>query len=176
MSRPTPLAIALIASTPVLALAQTDSDVAVDLTGVKIECEFLGPCFPDQIRDSVGSPLPAGPAQYIVPATGSRWTLGGTLDTTFPLSSFIPPGSTLEELLDILQPGNSFLTRGYVRYPAGALVEPVNQIWSEPFSGSFGNDSFTLDLSGIEAISAIASGVGLDIGLSFGTDSLPRRR
>ncbi|MFI4896293.1 MAG: GC-type dockerin domain-anchored protein [Phycisphaerales bacterium JB059] len=147
MPRPTPLALALIASMPAASLAQTDNDVAVDLTGVEIECEFLGPCFPDQIRDSVTSPFPAGPAQYVLPATGYRWTLGGTLDTTFPLSSFIPPGATLEELLDILQPGNSFLTRGYVRYPAGSLTAPDNQIWSEPFSGSFGNDSFTLDLS-----------------------------
>lgn len=146
MPRSTPLAFALIASIPAGAIAQTDNDVAVDLTGVEIECEFLGPCFPDQVRDSVTSPLPAGPAQYILPATGYRWTLGGTLDTTFPLSSFIPSGSTLEELLDILQPGNSFLTRGYVRYPAGMLASD-NQIWSEPFAGSFGNDSFTLDLS-----------------------------
>ncbi len=148
MPRPAPVALAIAAaSLPAIALAQPDNDVAVDLTGAKIECQFLGPCFPDQIRDSVSAPFPAGPAQHIVPATGYQWTLAGTVDTTFPLSSFIPSGSTLEELLDILQPGNSFLTRGYVRYPAGALVNPVNQIWSEPFSGSFGNESFELDLS-----------------------------
>lgn len=147
MPRLSPLALALTAALPASALAQTDNDVAVDLTGAEIECVFLGPCFPDQIRNSVSSPFPAGPAQFIVPATGYQWTLAGTVDTTFPLSSFIPSGSSLIELLDILEPGNSFLTRGYVRYPAGALVNPVNQIWSESFSGSFGNDSFTLDLS-----------------------------
>ena len=147
MPRPLRLALATTAAITASATAQPDSDVATDLTGASIECEFLGPCFPDQVRDSISSPFPAGPAQFILPATGYQWTLAGTLDTTFPLSSFIPSGSTLTELLDILQPGNSFLTRGYVRYPAGALVNPVNQIWSEPFSGSFGNDTFTLDLS-----------------------------
>ncbi len=147
MPRSAPLTLVLAAMMMSPALAQPDSDVGVDLTGVEIECVFLGPCFPDQVRDSISSPFPAGPVQTIVPASGYQWTLGGTLDTTFPLSSFIPTGSTLEELLDTLQAGNSFLTRGYVRYPAAALPDPVNQIWSEPFSGVFGDEGFELDLS-----------------------------
>lgn len=144
--RPT-LALVAVAAAALPTIAQPDSDVAVDLTGVELRCQFLGPCFVDQFRDSINDPFPAGPAQYIVPATGYSWFITGHLNTTIPLSLIVPSGSSLANFIDIVDPGASFLTRGYVRYPLASFPNPENTLWSQTFSGAFGNSEFMLDMS-----------------------------
>ncbi len=146
MHRPSPFALAVLAAASP-AIAQPTEDVAVDLLDVELRCQFLGPCFEDQFRDSINDPFPAGPAQFILPATGYSWFITGHLDTTIPLALIVPSGSSLAEFIDIVDSGNSFLTTGYVRYPQASFPDPENTLWSQTFSGAFGNAEFMLDLS-----------------------------
>ncbi len=144
MHRPAALALAALAGA---AHAQPTDTAAVDLTGVELRCEFLGPCFEDQFRDSIADPFPVGDPQFILPATGYSWFITGHLDTTIPLGLIIPSGSTFAEFIDIVDRGNSFLTRGYVRYPQASFPDPENVLWNQTFSGGFGNSEFMLEMS-----------------------------
>ena len=136
MRYPSPLALALGLAAPLAApaLAQPDNNVLFDLTDMRLKCTIFD-CFPDQSRDSFNQPLPPGTPQYIVPADGYRYQLDGVLDTSGLVGAIIPDGSTLAELMEILQPGQSRMLTGYARNPSGGLPDSKNTVWLQTFTG-----------------------------------------
>ncbi len=158
---------------PSTAVAQADNDVLFDTTGMKLFCELFGDCFPDQSRDSQNNPLPPGSPQFIVPATGYHYHLDGTVLTSGLVGGIIPSGSTLGEMLDILDPGQSRLLDGYVRNPSGTLPNPHNSIWLQTYADNiFGIDlGLTLDLSITDTGVGVFEIRNIDIplGIVFGT-------
>ncbi|KAA0212977.1 MAG: hypothetical protein DYG94_13475 [Leptolyngbya sp. PLA3] len=126
---------------------QADNDVVVDAAGVSLRCQLFGPCFPDQYRDSLANPLPAGTPQYILPASGYRYDITGVVATGGLLGSFIPNGSTLDEALDAILPGGSRVLHGYSRNDSGGLPDPVNQVFMQRYQGEFGGIEMGLSMS-----------------------------
>lgn len=132
-------AIALIAPAIALhapALAQPDNNVEFDMAGMRLYCQLFGDCFPDQARDSLNNPLPPGTPQFITPAAGYRYQLDGVLDTSGFINAIIPDGSTLRDMMEILQPGQSRMLTGYARNPSGGLPDRDNPVWLQTFSGN----------------------------------------
>ena len=131
------------------ALAQPDNDVLFDLTDMRLKCVLFGECFPDQSRDSSANPLPPGTPQFIVPAAGYSYHLDGVVHTSGLAAGVIPDGSTLGEMMDILQAGQSRMLTGYTRNPSGGLPDSKNAVYLQTFAGNVvGLDvSITLEAS-----------------------------
>lgn len=108
---------------------------SVDLAGVEIRCQFLGPCFEDQIRTSTAT-LPA--------ADGYRYEITGTVETTGLIGGIVPNGATLEEVLDTFEPGASRLLKGVMRHESGTLPSPV---YLDGFFDEFIGLSFGFDIT-----------------------------
>lgn len=124
----------LIATLATPAMAQADEDVLFDLTGILLRCELFGPCFEDQRRDSADHPLPPGDPQTILPAHGYRYSLEGIVETSGLAATLIPSGSTLAEMMEILQAGQSRMLNGYSRNPSGGLPDARNPVWLQTFA------------------------------------------
>ncbi len=107
------------------------STVNINLTGVKIEKPLFGP-IPNQLRDSVAHPIPAGTPQRLNAAAGYSFNLDAVLNTTGFLATVIPPGSTMGDVIDLLVPGNSRLLTGHVRNHSGTRPATIIQ---NPFTG-----------------------------------------
>jgi hypothetical protein len=114
------------------ALGQTTA--TVNSTGMELRCPLFGPCFPNQSRNSGANPFPTGPAQFLSAAPGFSYSIDGTVTSTGLIGTIVPSGSTLQQMLDILQPGAGRLTRGWVRNPEGTL--PTN-VYVQRFEGAF---------------------------------------
>ena len=162
------IGLALAAQIANPANAQPDDDVEFDLTGMRLYCQLFGDCFPDQARDSFNHPLPVGTPQFILPAAGYRYQLDGVLDTSGLVGGIIPDGSTLAEMMEILQPGQSRMLTGYARNPSGGLPDSKNTVWLQTFAGSIAG----LDLEVTLETSLSDTGVGKfeirDIDISLG--------
>ncbi len=109
-----------LALTP-LALPET---VAVDISGLTIDCAFVGPCGEDQSANSGGATLP--------PAPGYSYEISGIVSTSGVLGTLIPDGSTIAEMLEIIDPGASRLLNSYTRNfmggpPTTVYVNPINE-------------------------------------------------
>lgn len=166
-----PIALAAQIANP--AIAQPDNDVEFDLTDMRLYCQLFGDCFPDQARDSFNHPLPAGTPQFILPAAGYRYQLEGVLDTSGFVGTIVPDGSTLSEMMEILQPGQSRMLTGFARNPSGGLPDTKNTVWLQTFAGSIAG----LDLAVTLEASISNTGVGkfeirdidIPLGILFGT-------
>ena len=149
------------------AIGQPDNDVSVDLTGVELRW-ILFQGWPDQVRDSANNPIPAGPAQTILPAAGYKYDADGTLSTSGLFSSLVPSGSSIGDLLDTVQDGQSRLLNGYVRNASGGLPNPENPVWIDTFEGDVGG----FDLSVTIDVHITNGGVGVfeirDISIPLG--------
>ncbi|GAB4385171.1 MAG: hypothetical protein Kow0022_10090 [Phycisphaerales bacterium] len=154
--------------------AQADQDVVVDATGVELRCQFLGPCFPDQYRDSFSNPLPPGIPQYILPAGGYRYDIEGVVETSGLLGLAIPSGSTIAQAMELIAPGGSRILHGYSRNFSGALPNPVNQVFLQRYAGQFSGIEMGLTM----AVTISNTGVGqfrvydIDIPLGFVAGSM----
>ncbi len=131
----------LLAAAATPALAQTSA--TVNSTGMELRCQIFGPCFPNQSRNSSANPSPAGPAQFVGAAQGYSYSINGTVTTTGLIGSIIPSGSTVEQMLDILKPGASRLTDGWVRNPQGTIPTSV---YLQRFDGTFAGLSVGITL------------------------------
>lgn len=129
------------------ALAQADNDVVVNAAGVELRCPFLGPCFPDQYRDSFSNPLPSGTPQYILPANGYRYDITGVVSTSGLMGIAIPSGSTLDQAMEAIAPGGSRVLHGYSRNFSGGLPNPVNQVFLQRYAGEFSGIEMGLTMS-----------------------------
>ncbi len=116
-----------------------DHNALVDITGVEIRC--TGPLppiicsFDDQRRDSFANPLPSGQAQGVVAADGYRYSANGIVETSGLIAGSVPSGSTLGEVFNIFQAGQSILLDGYIRNLAGGLPAPKNTMFFQRFEG-----------------------------------------
>ncbi|VAX36212.1 hypothetical protein MNBD_PLANCTO03-1413, partial [hydrothermal vent metagenome] len=150
-----------------------DNDTLFDLTGMELKCVLFGDCFLDQSRDSANHPIPAGTPQYILPHTGYRYQLEGTLSTSGLIEAIIPNGSTLAEMMDILDPGQSRMLTGYTRNPAGDLPNSKNPIWLQRFNDDIAG--LTLDITLETSISDQGVSrfeirdIDISLGILFGT-------
>ena len=124
----------LAVAAPHAALAQADDDVFFSLDGMRLKCVLFGECFPDQSRNSADNPLPPGTPQTILPASGYRYTLDGTVRSSGLIGGIIPDGSSLGEMMDILQAGQSRMLTGYMRNPSGGLPDAKNTVWLQTFA------------------------------------------
>jgi hypothetical protein len=127
-------AVAVLAGVVGAGSAMAQTSATINSTGMELRCQLFGPCFPNQSRNSSANPSPAGPAQFVNPASGYSYDIQGTVTTTGIIGSIIPSGSTIAQMLDTLRPGASKLTRGWVRNPEGTI--PTN-IYSQRFDGTF---------------------------------------
>jgi hypothetical protein len=167
-----PLAVPFVAQLATPALAQPDDEVQFDLTGMRLYCQLFGDCFPDQARNSFNNPLPPGTPQHILPAGGYRYQLDGVLDTSGLINAIIPDGSTLRDMMEILQPGQSRMLTGYARNPSGGLPDQSNPVYLQTFTG----EVVGLELSVTLEASVSNTGVGsfeirdidIPLGILFG--------
>lgn len=109
------------------------SSATINTQGMELRCQIFGPCFVNQSRNSLAHPFPTGPAQTVTAWPGYSYDIQGTVTTTGFMGSIIPTGSTIQQMLDILQAGQSNLTRGYVRNPEGTL--PAN-VYIQRYEGA----------------------------------------
>ncbi len=109
------------------------NSATINTQGMELRCQLFGPCFPNQTRNSSANPSPAGPAQFVLPSLGYSYDIQGTVTTTGLMGSIIPTGSTVQQMLDTLQAGQSNLTSGFVRNPEGTL--PAN-IYIQRYEGT----------------------------------------
>ncbi len=137
--------------------AQPDNDVVVDASGVELRCSLFGPCFENQYRDSQANPLPAGPPQLILPASGYSYLLEGLVESSGLMSVAIPSGSTLAEAMDSIVPGGSRVLNGYSRNFSGGLPDPSNQVFLQRYVGEFSGIELGLALK----VSVTDGGVGV---------------
>ena len=149
------------------ALAQPDHDVVVNLAGVELKWVFPSG-WPTQTRDSNAHPFPPGTPQTILPAFGYAYDIKGVVTTTGLFGSIVPSGSTLQQALDFIEPGNGRILRGFVRHHDGSLSAPKSTVLFQHFAGTLSG----LDL-GITLESWInPSGFGVfqlrDIDIPFG--------
>ncbi|MFZ4572955.1 MAG: hypothetical protein ACOYN0_01075, partial [Phycisphaerales bacterium] len=126
--------VAAIAGAAVGCSANAQTSATINTTGMELRCQIFGPCFPNQSRNSSANPFPSGPAQALAPASGYSYDIQGTVTSSGLIGTIIPTGSTIAQMLDILRPGSSKLTRGWVRNPEGTI--PTN-VYSQRFDGQF---------------------------------------
>ncbi len=113
-------ALALCAGT---AAGQT---AAINTQGMELRCQLFGPCFPNQSRNSLNNPQPPGTPQLVPAAGGYFYSIAGTVESSGALGLSIPTGSTLEDVVNNIEPGQAEVLRGYVRNPGGAIPTLVH--------------------------------------------------
>lgn len=102
------------------------AQISINIAGIEIDCELFGPCAADQSKNSGASTLGDAP--------GYSYLIDGTVTSTGVLGTLVPSGSTIAEMLDIIDPGSSRLLSSYTRNFQG--VPPTN-VYINPFTGEF---------------------------------------